>query len=225
MLPAAEHPGCVYAGTWVAYPQPDAMAEPVGRDSKQTAGPPACPICADLLFEAFVAPCGHSVCVDCKNSLCKEKREPRCPQCRERVKSYVPNFTARSIVEELFAAEYKERKGRTVAGQIAKLLAEHPDVSIVDASDRHSDEFVLFVLTVMLSAKTTREACNIITEATADSRVTVIASPSSSEASITTWCRYATYVRSERMDIRVFSDGNPNPLEKQKQKRAREDYY
>jgi hypothetical protein len=129
----------------------------------------------------------------------------------------------RELVEIAFAVEHKERQGRTVAGQIARFLSENPGVAILESKKQHADEFTLFMLQTILSTGTVQEACVTIAEATEGSRVTVVAFSGSGETRTATWSQYATHVQKKGMLIRAFSDGNPNPLKKQRRKRARAD--
>lgn len=183
---------------------------------------PACPVCADLLFEAFVAPCGHSVCSECKATLCENDKHPPCPECRVKVAAYTANFAMRTLVEISFAKEHKERKGRTVAGQIATLLAENPSVSILESNRQHADEFVLFLLQTLLTSVKAQDAAETIKEATEGEQVNVVVFSGTGDTKSITWARYKTSVTRRGMLIEAFSSGNPNPLKKRGLKRAHE---
>ncbi len=130
-----------------------------------TSEAPKCPVCADLLYEAFVAPCGHSLCVECKDKIMCETGGPRkCPECRAKVAAYAPNFSTRALVETQFAAEHKKRFEQTTEGKIKLFCDANPGVVV--RNSEHDPEFVLRLLYIAVGSKTSDEALESVGGAT-----------------------------------------------------------
>ncbi len=170
---------------------------------------PKCPVCADLLYQAFVAPCGHSVCSECKETLTKTESETKCPECRTVVHKYVPNFAARALIESEFAVEHAERYSRTTSGRIKTILISNPLIKI--DKREHSDEYVLFLLETIVESKTPRDARDTIREHTNEPGVCIFVLVPSDCAYWSVQRLRTTTILSPRMTVRVFGV-NKNPL-------------
>lgn len=53
---------------------------------------PLCMVCYQLLYDAYVGKCGHSIC-----SMCKDKIR-QCPLCKKQT-DWNPNYSVREIIE------------------------------------------------------------------------------------------------------------------------------
>ncbi|CAF0923967.1 unnamed protein product [Didymodactylos carnosus] len=64
-----------------------------------------CPICFELISEAFVTRCGHSFCSKCLNRTVEQHH--RCPKCQNSLASadIFPNYTLNSLIEK-----YRQQK-------------------------------------------------------------------------------------------------------------------
>ncbi len=180
-------------------------------------------MCAELLYKAFVAPCGHSICTDCKDSLVETNSNPPCPECRAKVTKYAVNFAMRTMVESVFANETMARWKRTTEGRIRTLIDGNP--GLVIHKRQHDGVFVLFLLEIAVECKTASEIRNRIAGAVVhDDHLCILVLARSDVAS---WC-----VRSARttvietpasLFVRVFG-AVPNPLLPESQrKRPRSD--
>lgn len=175
--------------------------------------PPQCPVCHDLLFEAMVAPCGHSLCSECTGKI-DGSRDRRCPTCRDGVYKYAPNYTVRELVETAFPAAHRERVLRTTRGQVKKILDENPGFAI--EKKEHDDEFILFLLVVLRDASSALGVCDAIGGAfdgvSVVAHAPLVTEDGSDPVTVSFWTSFASRVRSNRMTIRVGSrDRNPVP--------------
>ncbi|KAG1678928.1 E3 ubiquitin-protein ligase COP1 [Nymphon striatum] len=68
-----------------------------------------CPICFDLIEEAYMTKCGHSFCYECiQNSLTHSNRCPKCNHSIERQDQIFPNFSLNDYI-----LKYKQEKAET----------------------------------------------------------------------------------------------------------------
>ena len=86
-----------------------------------------CCICADLLYEPVVAPCGHNICDLCSMKLEKQQ----CPECRCVVKAWKPSVTLRKLINtKSIQGLYQERNEKicnTPEYRINKFKRKFPD--------------------------------------------------------------------------------------------------
>lgn len=158
---------------------------------------PQCPVCLDLLFNAFISPCGHSVCEVCKDKIVKTKDGPRkCPECRKGVFSYKPNFGLRSVVEAGHPADHKRRVAEqhagTVKGRLEAFLRDHPG-TVVQRSDHENDALVLLLLTEAKEASGAHNAVNRIRARFRNLAVTVVVALRDVEHHAVSWSVSDTY--------------------------------
>lgn len=119
--------------------------------------PPQCPVCHDLLFEAMVASCGHSLCSQCVQATERNRGGARrkCPECRVTIEPYQPNFVLRDVIETTFPDAHRARLQQTARHRIDELVKKH---DIMTAGRGLPDETILSIINALVECKTIVDA-------------------------------------------------------------------
>lgn len=177
-------------------------------------GPPLCPVCSDLLFDAFVAPCGHSLCFECKTKIMRASDVPRkCPECRAKVSLYSPNFTTRALIEANYADAHAARKAKTTRGQIDQILRSSTNIQIHKSN--HADAFLLLLLHIAQECKSASDTVDRVFACSDTDHILFIAATPNTDAPLTTVVTiqgpYCTLLSAPTCKIHVYSTAQ-NPL-------------
>jgi len=69
-----------------------------------------CPVCLDLIYSPVAPACGHAICRECHDNMCRASTSPQCSVCRRDARQVRKMPMATVAARDANPAQYAERK-------------------------------------------------------------------------------------------------------------------